>query len=349
METDKRIGWIDISKALGIFLVVLCHCGLRTAFTQWVYSFHMPLFFFVSGMVYVQRGQFKEFLYRRFRQIMVPYFLFSLILCFGVQSYKDWVNILIANRNSLSESASFSPLWFLPCLFLSSVLMDIHSRLLGRCKVYVSGAIAALAVVAGFVISRTDVSPLPWSLDIALVGFGFMWAGNLFRKLFDLHVGSLSSKKPGIIYVIVVCVLAAAGSILAFHNLPQSLTPGCPHVEMSIGHYGNPLLFLFSALALSLFTILLSQCLERVFNRLKLFWVRSRVVETGRFSLGIMCIHGAVIALLHSVLNHLGVTVTVLLIFCEAILVLFISYIVILISIKFVPNLFGKFQEKNNE
>jgi fucose 4-O-acetylase-like acetyltransferase len=349
METDKRIGWIDISKCVGIFLVVLCHCGLKTTLTQWVYSFHMPLFFFVSGMVYVQKGAFKEFLYRRFRQIMVPFFLFALILCFGVQSYKDWVNILIANRNSLSESLSFTPLWFLPCLFLSSVLMDMHSRLLGRCNVFVRGAVVALAVFIGFVISRSGASPLPWSLDIALVGFGFMWAGDFFRKQFDLLGGRMDSKKSGIIYVIAVCGLAVIGTILSFYNLPQSLTPGCPHVEMSIGHYGNPLLFLFSALTLSMFTILLSQGMERLFQRFDLIWVRSRIVGIGRLSLGIMCIHGVVIGFLHTVLNHFGVKFTVLLIFCEAILALLISYMVIYISMKFVPNLFGKIQEQRHE
>ena len=349
METDKRIGWIDISKCLGIFLVVLCHCGLRTPFTQWVYSFHMPLFFFVSGMVYTRRGKFNEFLSRRFRQIMVPYFLFALILCFGGQSYKDWVNILIADRNSLSESASFTPLWFLPCLFVSSVLMDICSRLLGRSDAVVKGAVAALVVLGGFLISRTGASPLPWSLDVALVGFGFMWAGNQFRKLFDLHSDRLSPKRTGIIYVIVVCALAAAGTILAFYNLPESLTPGCPHVEMSIGHYGNPLLFLFTALALSLFIVLLSQCLEELFQSLKLAWCRSRILEIGRFSLGIMCIHGVVIVFLHSVLKHFGVMPNGWVILGEAILALIISYVAIYITIKFVPNLFGKFQEQKHE
>ncbi|MBQ7459554.1 MAG: acyltransferase family protein [Bacteroidales bacterium] len=344
METGKRIGWIDIGKCIGIFLVVFCHCGLKTAFTQWVYSFHMPFFFFVSGMVYVQRGEFKDFFYRRFRQIMVPYILFSLILCFGSQSYKDWVNLLIANRESLNSSSSFTPLWFLPCLFLSSVLMDIHSRLLGRCKLLLKGVTAGLVVIIGFVISSRNTNQLPWSLDIALVGFGFMWAGNHIRKLFDS-----SSKKSGILYVIVICGLAVAGTILAFYNLPQSLTPGCPHVEMSIGHYGKPLLFLFSALSLSLFIVLLSQFLGKVLDRLKLIWLRSRIVETGQFSLGIMCIHGVVIVFLHSVLNHLGDRITDLVIFCEAILVLIISYMVIYISIKFVPNLFGKFQEQTYE
>ena len=349
MESDRRIGWIDISKCLGIFLVVLCHCGLKTAFTQWVYSFHMPLFFFVSGMVYVQRGEFKEFFYRRFRQIMVPFFLFALILCFGGQSYKDWVNILIADRNSLSASASFTPLWFLPCLFVSSVLMDIYSRLLGRSNAVVKGAVAALAVIIGFVIFRTGASPLPWSIDVALVGFGFMWAGNQFRRLFDIYSEKMSPEKTGIIYVIVICVLAAAGTILAFYNLPVSLTPGCPHVEMSIGHYGNPLLFLFCALVLSLFIILLSQCLEVLFQRLKLVWCRSRILEIGRFSLGIMCIHGVVIVLLHSVMKHFGVMFNGWVLFGEAILALIISYVAIYITIKFVPNLFGKFQEQKHE
>ena len=52
---EKRIEWIDIAKSLGIFLVVIGHTGINVfmpSVAKWIYSFHMPLFYFISGMMF---------------------------------------------------------------------------------------------------------------------------------------------------------------------------------------------------------------------------------------------------------------------------------------------------------
>jgi len=52
----NRIDYLDIAKGIGIILVYIGHCyiGERTQTLSnviyWIYSFHMPFFFFVSGM-----------------------------------------------------------------------------------------------------------------------------------------------------------------------------------------------------------------------------------------------------------------------------------------------------------
>lgn len=56
MQTEKRIDWIDYAKAIGIFLVVVGHTYAGNALTNWIYSFHMPLFFFLSGTMLRNRG-----------------------------------------------------------------------------------------------------------------------------------------------------------------------------------------------------------------------------------------------------------------------------------------------------
>ena len=51
----KRIDFIDYSKGLGIFFVVFGHvyCG-NNIVTNWIYSFHMPLFFILSGFLLIK-------------------------------------------------------------------------------------------------------------------------------------------------------------------------------------------------------------------------------------------------------------------------------------------------------
>jgi fucose 4-O-acetylase-like acetyltransferase len=86
---------VDIAKGIGIFFVVVGHVlrGLVASrilpsspvvgFTDlWIYSWHMPLFFFLSGLFLYRsatRCGFSEFVLRKIRTIAYPYFLWSLI------------------------------------------------------------------------------------------------------------------------------------------------------------------------------------------------------------------------------------------------------------------------------
>jgi len=53
---DKRIEWLDVLKGIGIFFVVAGHFYKSDdPVLVYIYSFHMPLFFFISGYVYDDR------------------------------------------------------------------------------------------------------------------------------------------------------------------------------------------------------------------------------------------------------------------------------------------------------
>ena len=59
----ERVKWIDYAKAFAIFFVVIGHVDTGNYFTDWIYSFHMPLFFFLSGItIKVNRGGGKDML-----------------------------------------------------------------------------------------------------------------------------------------------------------------------------------------------------------------------------------------------------------------------------------------------
>ena len=55
MSISKRIEYIDIARGIGILLVVMGHndFSLISPFLfKLIYSFHMPLFFFMSGIFF---------------------------------------------------------------------------------------------------------------------------------------------------------------------------------------------------------------------------------------------------------------------------------------------------------
>lgn len=49
----ERIEYIDIAKGIGILLVIAGHLfAYRGPISRWIFSFHMPLFFILSGICY---------------------------------------------------------------------------------------------------------------------------------------------------------------------------------------------------------------------------------------------------------------------------------------------------------
>ena len=51
----ERLSWLDVLKGIGIILVVMGHIYSNSIIFNWLYSFHMPLFFFAAGCVYKNR------------------------------------------------------------------------------------------------------------------------------------------------------------------------------------------------------------------------------------------------------------------------------------------------------
>lgn len=86
----NRIVYIDIAKAICIILVVIGHYVPNGCPGWWmnihdiIYAFHMPLFMFASGFVYI--ATFKEkltywtFLAKKIKRLLIPYFVVSFLI-----------------------------------------------------------------------------------------------------------------------------------------------------------------------------------------------------------------------------------------------------------------------------
>lgn len=81
----ERIHYVDIAKAFAILLIALGHtlvhskhCGLIYKF---LYSFHVVLFFILSGYTFRvdETQKFIGFFAKKFLRIMVPYFVWAML------------------------------------------------------------------------------------------------------------------------------------------------------------------------------------------------------------------------------------------------------------------------------
>lgn len=55
--TKQRIGYLDIAKGIGILLMIFGHIDGGGVVQTWIYSFHIPLFFIVSGIIVFKQNK----------------------------------------------------------------------------------------------------------------------------------------------------------------------------------------------------------------------------------------------------------------------------------------------------
>ncbi|MEG1384999.1 MAG: acyltransferase, partial [Oscillospiraceae bacterium] len=154
---DKRVSEYTILRIIGIMLVVVGHAGSveiasisgatgfaasavneLVEFSQvYIYSFHMPLFFFLSGAVFnlAKTGErpFESVFKSKFLHLMVPYFCFLILYSLPVKMLAGVYNLptsayIVSNMFATTESSGH--LWFLYKLFSATMLFWIYNKLL---------------------------------------------------------------------------------------------------------------------------------------------------------------------------------------------------------------------------
>lgn len=69
--------WVDIAKGIGIILVFLGHFNIPDTLRAEIYTFHMPLFFFLSGVVFNGDKPINRFLGDEAKRMIVPYYCWA--------------------------------------------------------------------------------------------------------------------------------------------------------------------------------------------------------------------------------------------------------------------------------
>lgn len=242
---SDRIKWIDCAKGIAAILVLIGHFVSVTPLQVIIYSFHMPLFFFLSGVTFNDNSiKFKDFIKKKFRQIMVPYYIFvmPLFLLKGVQDIGE-KNILLLLQHFAGiflcwkGTAFYSGVWFLPCMFCVYIIAWGQKLPIKGCK-YV---VAVLLVCLGYILERYHIA-LPLGLDTALIGLLFFECGHMLKDKREL----LNTKN---IFLYGITALTAVLNFLI-----------CGHrIEMFSCDYGSFILFIISSFAGICATIALSK------------------------------------------------------------------------------------------
>lgn len=132
----ERIKCVDLIKGIGIILVVLGHLPINDKLHMQIYSFHMPLFFFCSGLFFKPKT-IVQGLKKDIKSILMPYIFFALIMVMtligiGCVHYKS-VEVAVRQLNLNPFDSQCYPLyhtiWFLICMFFVKELFNIFSKI----------------------------------------------------------------------------------------------------------------------------------------------------------------------------------------------------------------------------
>jgi len=116
----KRINWVDTAKGIGIFLVVFAH--VNSSISDQIYLFHMPLFFFLSGMFFKNDQNFRHFILNKIQYLIIPFIIFLTISIPVRILYFSIINDDYSLVQLIRPSTSNVPLWFLPALFIVNLI-----------------------------------------------------------------------------------------------------------------------------------------------------------------------------------------------------------------------------------
>ncbi|MBI4760810.1 MAG: acyltransferase family protein [Chloroflexota bacterium] len=198
----KRIEFIDIARGIGILLVVLGHndFGYISPFAhQVIYSFHMPLFFFLSGYFLNTTVGFSDFALKRFNALLKPYYftifmIYFMSISFGIMGFPTAVRRIVKSLYASGYYLDWVQLWFLPHLFVVSLYsfffykltIRLNNRVLRWALLVLTLWVASLFLKNFYPFSVSVLGRsytffgLPFSLDLTLLsGFFFIMGGEI--------------------------------------------------------------------------------------------------------------------------------------------------------------------------
>lgn len=238
---------IDIMKGIGILLVIIGHIRFGSVVRKLIYSFHVPLFYLISGFLFNCKNT-KTIALKGFKTLILPYLFFGLLSYFieGVFFNKmNFNNEMIAhlfweNTTALSISTG---LWFLTSLFFSRIFLSIILKPSNKVRLFLLLCLSLLGLNANRLVQ------LPFALNTSFVGTILMYIGYEYRNNGSYYINRI--KKLNIKWLIPIAVLSF---FVVFIN---------QEISMRLSHYGNYLLFFVGSLGMTYVLLRIVQYIDK--------------------------------------------------------------------------------------
>lgn len=177
---QKRLEWLDMAKGIAIILMVLGHTSIPDQLSNFIFAFHMPLFFIASGWcTNWAKDNYRDFVLKKLRSLGIPFLVYSVavILIAWVAGYQE-----IEWRSVLAKGWKGYALWFVPVLFFSLVIAKSIMSFIN--KVWFRYAICVLLLLGGAFLRYRHIY-LPWTLATIPYATCLVLLGSSLRKFHE--------------------------------------------------------------------------------------------------------------------------------------------------------------------
>lgn len=207
---------IDLLKGFGIILMILGHIHFGSYFAIYCATFFMPLFYVVSGYLFHGRDNTKDFLIKKSKTLLVPYYMFAifhLLITFasGRNGEKKLINVLLYPTRD--EMPIAGALWFLMSLFVCEVLFYMETKYLKKYSFFVN----VVWFIILTVIPNLIGIELPFTLETVGAGVLYMSVGIILKhydKSLNLNI---------IITVVLIAIHIALCNVNGYVNYRKAV------------------------------------------------------------------------------------------------------------------------------
>lgn len=206
----------DIMKAIGIILMVIGHAGCPKVFLNFLGTFHMPLFFMISG--WFINAQYPPHLLKKVKTLYWPYIFWGItILVIQYPLYKlgiyskeysqyDYITHLIKIVSFAQNEPIIGPLWFLKSLFFSYIFVStiVWKTIQNKKKYYFTGLLCFIMLYFGYILYKKN-GWLLYNIQRELMIPWLLWLGYYIKTL------KINLLSPSIIIFIYFIILFCCG------------------------------------------------------------------------------------------------------------------------------------------
>ncbi len=250
-ETKNRIAWIDMAKGYGMLAVIIAHI-CSGPLHGWIYTFHMPLFFFLSGYVFSNNDKFNVFINKKAQSLLIPYFslgipmvVFKVLYSLYQKTFTIDLTVEII-KNFIFQKRLWT-LWYIACLFFLNIIFCFITKF---AKNNISKAVIVVGMAfIGLLYYRSGGEPLPWNIDVCFTAVPFFFGGYILKQYTDKMEKILSKKSVSFVLFIAFGLMNAVFGYLNIRTTGKGL-------EMFNSEYANPIFTYISAFA-GIFAVIL--------------------------------------------------------------------------------------------
>lgn len=240
MKNMERKQWLDYAKCVGILLVLIGHFGMTPKnLVNLIYSFHMPLFFVISGYLFREDHRFI----RAFRMLgiyILTGLFFSLTYNYvysTVDIQQECVSLLYCNYSGGNPA---SILWFLLVLSGVELVYDLIFMLKSLIKKaiisdsIIVSAFIVLCIILSIIFIKNDYSFMfrIQTITVAAVFYGM----GLLIKILGPNVKKSLGKSDWLSIFLVSCFMTCCVVVLN------------GRVDMESGVYNNYFLYIIGSM-----------------------------------------------------------------------------------------------------